>query len=307
MKNILHTIGNTPIVKLQKIVPEGSGDVYVKLEAYNPTGSKKDRMALSMIEGAEKKGLLTKGMSVVEYSGGSTGAGLAFVCGIKGYKFRLITADVFGKEKIGLMKALGADLEIIKSENGKITKELISKMIARAAEISNEADTFFTDQLNNCDVIEGFVPLGEEIIKELGGDIDAVCDTIGTAGTLMGMAKSFKNAGSDCKIVALEPASSPILSKGIKGAHNVEGVGLGFIPALYNPEYVHSVITIEESTARKTCRDLAIREGIFCGTSSGMNVAGALKLSKDLGPKSKVVTVACDSGLKYLSEGLFDF
>ena len=157
MKNILDTIGNTPIVKLQKIVPEGSGEVYVKLEANNPTGSKKDRMALSMIEGAEKKGLLTKGMSVVEYSGGSTGAGLAFVCGIKGYQFRLITADVFGKEKIGLMKALGADLEIIKSENGKITKELISKMIARAAEISNESGTFFTDQLNNYDVIEGFV------------------------------------------------------------------------------------------------------------------------------------------------------
>mgnify|MGYP001484721698 CR=1 FL=1 len=154
MKNILDTIGNTPIVKLQKIVPKGSGDVYVKLEAYNPTGSKKDRMALAMIQGAEKKGFLTRGMSVVEYSGGSTGAGLAFVCGIKGYQFRLITADVFGKEKIGLMKALGADLEIIKSDNGKITKELITKMISRAAEISNESNTFFTDQLNNYDIID---------------------------------------------------------------------------------------------------------------------------------------------------------
>lgn len=307
MKNILDTIGNTPIVKLQKIVPEGSGEVYVKLEANNPTGSKKDRMALAMIEGAEKRGILKKGMSVVEYSGGSTGAGLALVCGIKGYRFRLITADVFGKEKIGLMKALGADLEIIESDNGKITKELISKMINRASEISNEPDTFFTDQLNNSDVIEGFVPLGDEILEQLDKDVDAICDTIGTAGTLMGIAKSFKNVGSGCKIIALEPASSPILSKGIKGAHNVEGVGLGFIPAIYNSKYVDNVITIEESTARKTCRDLAIREGIFCGTSSGMNVAGALQLSRDLGPKSKVVTVACDSGLKYLSDGLFDF
>jgi len=306
MKNILDTIGNTPIVKLQKIVPKGSGDVYVKLEAYNPTGSKKDRMALAMIQGAEKKGFLTRGMSVVEYSGGSTGAGLAFVCGIKGYQFRLITADVFGKEKIGLMKALGADLEIIKSDNGKITKELITKMISRAAEISNESNTFFTDQLNNYDIIDGFVPLGDEILQQLDGDVDAVCDTIGTAGTLMGIAKSFKNVGSNCKIVALEPASSPMLSKGIRGAHNVEGVGLGFIPALYNSEFVDNVITIEESTARKTCRDLAIKEGIFCGTSSGMNVAGALKLSKDLGPKSRVVAVACDTGLKYLSDGLFD-
>ena len=307
MKNILDTIGNTPIVKLQKIVPEGSGEVYVKLEANNPTGSKKDRMALAMIEGAEKRGILKKGMSVVEYSGGSTGAGLALVCGIKGYRFRLITADVFGKEKIGLMKALGADLEIIESDNGKITKELISKMVNRASEISNEPDTFFTDQLNNSDVIEGFVPLGDEILEQLDKDVDAICDTIGTAGTLMGIAKSFKNVGSGCKIIALEPASSPILSKGIKGAHNVEGVGLGFIPAIYNSKYVDNVITIEESTARKTCRDLATREGIFCGTSSGMNVAGALQLSRDLGPKSRVVTVACDSGLKYLSDGLFDF
>ncbi len=306
MKNILDTIGNTPIVKLQKMVPKGSGEVYVKLEANNPTGSKKDRMALAMIEGAEKRGILKKGMSVVEYSGGSTGAGLALVCGIKGYRFRLITADVFGKEKIGLMKALGADLEIIESDNGKITKELISKMINRASEISNEPDTFFTDQLNNSDVIEGFVPLGDEIRQQLDKDVDAICDTIGTAGTLMGIAKSFKSVGSNCKIVALEPASSPILSKGIRGAHNVEGVGLGFIPAIYNSKYIDNVITIEESAARKTCKDLAIKEGIFCGTSSGMNVAGALKLSEELGPKSRVVAVACDTGLKYLSDGLFD-
>ena len=306
MKNILDTIGNTPIVKLQKMVPKGSGEVYVKLEANNPTGSKKDRMALAMIEGAEKRGILKKGMSVVEYSGGSTGAGLALVCGIKGYRFRLITADVFGKEKIGLMKALGADLEIIESDNGKITKELISKMINRASEISNEPDTFFTDQLNNSDVIEGFVPLGDEIRQQLDKDVDAICDTIGTAGTLMGIAKSFKSVGSNCKIVALEPASSPILSKGIRGAHNVEGVGLGFIPAIYNSKYIDNVITIEESAARKTCKDLAIKEGIFCGTSSGMNVAGALQLSEELGPKSRVVAVACDTGLKYLSDGLFD-
>ena len=307
MKNILDTIGNTPIVKLQKMVPKGSGEVYVKLEANNPTGSKKDRMALAMIEGAEKRGILKKGMSVVEYSGGSTGAGLALVCGIKGYRFRLITADVFGKEKIGLMKALGADLEIIESDNGKITKELISKMINRASEISNEPDTFFTDQLNNSDVIEGFVPLGDEIRQQLDEDVDAICDTIGTAGTLMGIAKSFKSVGSNCKIVALEPASSPILSKGIRGAHNIEGVGLGFIPAIYNSKYIDNVITIEESAARKTCKDLAIKEGIFCGTSSGMNVAGALQLSEELGPKSRVVAVACDTGLKYLSDGLFDF
>ena len=304
MKNIIEIIGNTPIVKLQKILEKGCGEVYVKLEAYNPTGSKKDRMALAMIEGAEKRGLLKKGMTVVEYSGGSTGAGLAFVCTLKGYRFRLITADVFGKEKIGLMRSLGADVEIIKSENGKITKELINKMINRAKEISKEPNTFFTNQLDNKDVIEGFVPLGEEIIDQLGEDIDAICDTVGTAGTLMGIAKAFKE--NQTKIIAVEPSSSPILSEGIKGSHNVEGVGLGFIPAIYNPRLVDEVITIEESRARQTSRDLALKEGIFCGTSSGMNVAAAIEVSKKLGPKSKVVAIACDTGLKYLSEGLFD-
>ena len=304
MKNIIEIIGNTPIVKLQKILEKGCGEVYVKLEAYNPTGSKKDRMALAMIEGAERRGLLKKGMTVVEYSGGSTGAGLAFVCTLKGYRFRLITADVFGKEKIGLMRSLGADVEIIKSENGMITKELINKMINRAKEISKEPNTFFTNQLDNKDVIEGFVPLGEEIIDQLGEDIDAICDTVGTAGTLMGIAKAFKE--NQTKIIAVEPSSSPILSEGIKGSHNVEGVGLGFIPAIYNPRLVDEVITVEESRARQTSRDLALKEGIFCGTSSGMNVAAAIEVSKKLGPKSKVVAIACDTGLKYLSEGLFD-
>ena len=306
MKNILEIIGNTPIVKLQKIVPRGCGEIYLKLEAYNPTGSKKDRMALAMIEGAEKRGDLKKGMTVVEYSGGSTGAGLAFVCSLKGYRFRLITANVFGKEKISLMNSLGADLEVIKSRDGKITKELINKMINRAKEISKEPNTFFTNQLDNEDVIKGFVPLGEEILDQINGSIDAVCDTVGTAGTLMGIAKAFKNANSNSKIIAVEPSSSPILSKGIKGSHNVEGVGLGFIPKLYDSKLVYDVITIEESIARQTSRDLALKEGIFCGTSSGMNVAAAIQISQKLGPKSRVVAISCDTGLKYLSEGLFD-
>ena len=306
MENILEIIGNTPIVKLQKIVSRGCGEIYLKLEAYNPTGSKKDRMALAMIEGAEKRGDLKKGMTVVEYSGGSTGAGLAFVCSLKGYRFRLITADVFGKEKISLMNSLGADLEVIKSRDGKITKELINKMINRAKEISKEPNTFFTNQLDNEDVIKGFVPLGEEILDQINGSIDAVCDTVGTAGTLMGIAKAFKNKNSNSKIIAVEPSSSPILSEGIKGSHNVEGVGLGFIPKIYDSKLVDDVITIEESIARQTSRDLALKEGIFCGTSSGMNVAAAIQISQKLGPKSRVVAIACDTGLKYLSEGLFD-
>ncbi len=306
MSNILETIGNTPIVKLQNLPKGGCGEIYVKLEAYNPTGSKKDRMALAMIEGAERKGFLKKGMTVVEYSGGSTGAGLAFVCSLKGYRFKLITADVFGKEKIDLMKSMGAEVKVLKSKDGKITKELINEMVKTAQNISRESNTFFTNQLQNYDVIKGFIPLGEEILKQVKGNINAVCDTIGTAGTLMGIAKAFKKAQSKSKIIAIEPSSSPVLSKGIKGSHNVEGVGLGFVPAIYDPKLVDSVMTIDESLARQTSRDLATKEGIFCGTSSGMNVAAAIQISKKLGPSSKVVAVACDTGLKYLSEGLFD-
>ena len=306
MNKILDIIGKTPIVKLQNIVPKDCGQIFVKLEAYNPTGSKKDRMALAMIEAAEKNGELKKGMTVVEYSGGSTGAGLALVCSLKGYKFRLVTADVFGNEKISLMKSLGADVEIINSKDGKITKTLIKKMIVRANEISKEPNTFFTNQLKNKNVIEGFIPLGNEILQQLKGKVDAVCDTVGTAGTLMGISKAFKKAKSSSKIYAVEPSSSPILSKGIKGSHNVEGVGLGFVPSLYDSTLVDNIITIDESLARQTCKELAIKEGIFCGTSSGMNIAAAIKISKKIGKKSRVVAVACDTGLKYLSEGLFD-
>ena len=179
-------------------------------------------------------------------------------------------------------------------------------MIKKADQISKEPNTFFTNQLDNTDVIEGIIPLGEEILDQLNGNVDAVCDTVGTAGTLMGIAKALKRAKSNCKVVAVEPSSSPILSKGIKGSHNVEGVGLGFVPDIYNEKLVDDVISIDEALARKTCKDLAKKEGIFCGTSSGMNVAAAIEISKGLGPKSKVVTVACDTGLKYLSEGLFD-
>lgn len=299
--NTLDCIGNTPLVKLNKVVPKGCAAVYIKLEYYNPTGSKKDRMALGMIAGAEQRGALKKGMSVVEFSGGSTGAGLAFVCAVKGYRFRLVSADAFGKTKLDMMRELGAELEIIKSKDGTITKEVINAMINRAAEISNEPNTFFTNQLKNTDVINGFEGLGKEIIQQLEGfSIDAVCDTIGTAGTLMGIAKAFNNSTQNPLIVALEPASSPVLTKGTSGAHNVEGVGLGFIPHFLKDKNYDKAMAIAESDAREMAKRLAKEEGIFCGTSSGMNVVGAIELAKNLGPSKNVVTVACDTGLKYL-------
>jgi cysteine synthase A len=197
-------------------------------------------------------------------------------------------------------------LEVIESPDGKISKELVEAMIARAREISEQTGAFWTDQLTNADVPEGFVALGDEILAQLDGRVDAVCDTMGTSGTLIGMARAFQRANHCAKIVALEPAESPIISTGQKGSHTVDGVGLGFIPAKYEPNRVDEVRAIPEAEARAMCRALARHEGIFCGTSSGMNVVGAIQLARDLGPDSTVVAVACDTGLKYLNSGLFD-
>ena len=297
-KTILDCIGNTPIIKLNKVVPEGCANVYVKLEYFNPTGSKKDRMALAMIEGAERKGTLKKGMAVVEYSGGSTGAALSLICSIKEYPFRLVTSDAFSKEKIQMMEALGAQLEIVKSPDGKISKDLIQGMITKANEIAREPNTYFTDQLSNTDVLDGFQILGEEIIQQLKDvSIDAICDTIGTAGTLMGVSRAFKNKKSPL-FVALEPTSSPILTAGKIGSHSVEGIGLGFIPPLLNKKFYDQSIAIEETDARVMAKRLAMEEGIFSGTSTGMNVVGAIEIAKSLGPNKNVVAIACDTGLK---------
>ena len=301
----LDAIGNTPIVKLQKIVPDGCANVYVKLESYNPTGSKKDRMALAMIEGAEKRRKLRPGMTVVEYTGGSTGSGLAFVCAVKGYRFHVVSSDAFGREKLDTMRALGADLEVIQSQDGKITPELINRMIHRAAEIASEPDTFFTNHLSNPDIICGFEKMGNEIIEQIAGPIDGFCDSIGTAGSLMGVSRALRAAGQDTLVIALEPSSSPILTAGTTGGHNVEGIGLGFVPELLDAEFHDEARTIGEPEARRTALRLAREEGIFVGTSSGMNVAGAIDLAKELGPEKTVVAIACDTGLKYLSEGLF--
>jgi cysteine synthase len=271
----LEAIGNTPMVQLQRILPEGCGRVFVKLEWYNPTGSKKDRMALAMIEGAEKRGDLKPGMTVVEFSGGSTGAGLAFVCGVKGYRFRLISGDPFGKEKIDMMRALGAEVEILKSEDGKISKSLVQAMIARAKEIAQDEDVYWTNQLTNSDVPEGFIPLGEEILSQLDGNVDAVCDTIGTSGTLIGIAKAFKQANHKALLVALEPASSPILTAGRSGSHHVDGVGLGFIPDKYDARLVDRALAIEEEEARAICRELAQKEGLFLRYFFGHECGGS--------------------------------
>ena len=302
---ITGAVGNTPLVRLQKIVPEKCAAVWVKLEYFNPTASYKDRMALAMIEEAEKRGTLQPGMTIVEYTGGSTGTSLAFVCAVKGYRFKAVSSDAFAQEKLQSMRAFGAELEVMPSEGGKITPDLIPRMQERVAAIVKESGAYPTNQFRNEDAIAGYRLMGREILQQLKQPVSAFCASVGTAGMLTGVALELKRVNRDTKIVVLEPAESPLLSRGIKGSHKVEGVSVGIEPPLLKKENYDEVRTVAEADARKMARRLAAEEGIFAGVSSGLNVVAALELARELGSGHTVVTVACDSGLKYIAGGLF--
>ncbi len=304
--NILSAIGNTPLVQLKRIIPQHCADIYVKLEYFNPTASYKDRMALAIIEGAEKKGTLWKGMTVVECTGGSTGTSLAFVCSAKGYAFKAISSDAFAKEKLKAIQLFGGDLELIPSEGGKITPDLIPKMISRAEVLAKKANTYWTKQFTNVDALEGYRVMGNEISQQLNKTVDVFCGAVGTAGMVMGVSSALKKLNSATKVVILEPATAPLISKGMKGSHKVEGIGVGMLPPLLVNLAYDEVMAIDEDAARHMARQLVTLEGIFAGTSSGMNVLAAIEIGKRLGPGHSVVTVACDSGLKYMTGGLFD-
>ena len=304
--NILSTIGNTPLVQLKKIVPQHCADIYVKLEYFNPTGSYKDRMAFAIVMEAEKRGDLRPGMNVVECTGGSTGTSLAFVCSAKGYAFKAISSDAFAKEKLKAIQLFGGELELVPSEGGKITPDLIPKMISRAEALATKTDTYWTKQFTNTDALEGYKLMGSEISSQLNKTVDVFCAAVGTAGMAAGVSSALKKLNSNTKVVILEPASAPLISKGIKGSHKVEGIGVGLIPPLLEHLQYDEVHIIEEESARKMARLLVSDEGIFAGISSGMNVVAAIEIGKKLGPGHSIVTVACDSGLKYMAGGLFD-
>ncbi len=301
----LDAIGKTPIVQLRKIVPKGSADILVKLEYFNPTGSYKDRMALSMIEEAEKRGDLRPGMTVIEYTGGSTGSSLAFVCAVKGYRFRAVSSDAFAKEKLQMMKALGAELFIVPSEGGITTPDLIPRMLEKARSLAESEDCYFTNQIHNSDIIVGHRNIGKELLLQVDRRIDAFCGGVGTAGMLMGVSQELRQVYPAVRIVALEPTTTAILSGGKPGTHDVEGIGIGFAPPLLDGKLYDEARGIDEKEARRTVRLLAQEEGIFAGTSSGLNVVGALQLAEELGAGKTVVTVAVDTGLKYLASDLF--
>jgi cysteine synthase A len=302
---MLTAIGNTPLVRLARIVPQGSADLWVKLEYYNPTGSYKDRMALSMIERAEQRGALKPGMTVVEYTGGSTGISLAFVCAVKGYRCRIVCNDAVALEKRRSMQVFGAELEVLKSEGGKLTPDLVPRMMARAREIAAEGPSYATDQMRNPDMVAGYEPLGEELLRQVPGPIHAFCGAVGTSGMLMGTGRVLRRADPAIRIVALEPATSTVLSGGTAGRHGVEGVAPGFVPPQFDRSLVTEIRAIDEAEARRMAGTLARQEGLFAGTSTGLNVVAALQLARELGAGHTVVTVAVDSGLKYLAGDLY--
>jgi cysteine synthase A len=304
-ESVLHAIGRTPLVRLKRVVEPGSADVLVKLEYYNPTGSYKDRMALAMIEGAEARGALRRGMRVVEFTGGSTGSSLALVCAVKGYRFAPVSSDAFAKEKLDTMRAFGADLIVVRSEGGRITPGLFDLMRAEVDRLLKEPDTFWTDQFHNPDAITGYMGIGRELVEQTGGRLDAFCGAVGTAGMVTGVSKALKAAGCAARIVALEPASAPMLTAGHGGTHRVEGIAPGFVPPHLRPGVADEARAIDEDEARAMARRLAKEEGVFAGTSSALNVLAAARLAKELGPGKVVATVAVDTGLKYLAGDLF--
>jgi len=303
--DILQAIGNTSMVRLRRIVPPGSARVFVKLEWENPSGSMKDRMALAVISRAEEDGRLKPGDTVVEYTGGSTGASLALVCAAKGYRLRIVSSDAFSREKRDQMAALGAELTLVPSEGGLTTKKLILDMIAAARELSLAPHTYWTDQLENRASIAGYFPLGEEIWSQARGRVDAFVQAVGTAASLRGVATALKRHNPGIRIVAVEPAESPVLAGGSPGPHKIEGVGVGYIPPLWDPAVVDEIEPVGTAEAKAMARRLAREEALFAGTSSGANVIAALRVAERLGPEAQVVTLAVDSGLKYVNTDVY--
>ncbi|HXV95076.1 MAG TPA: cysteine synthase family protein [Gaiellaceae bacterium] len=297
---LLGAIGKTPVVRLDRLAGPDRAEVWLKLESANPTGSYKDRMALAMIEGAERSGRLAPGQTVVEYTGGSTGSSLAFVCALKGYPLRIVTSDAFAPEKLRTMRSFGAELEIIPSPEG-ITPRLIPSLMERAAEIVDEVGAFATDQFNNEDMIVGYEELGAELAEQVGGRLDAYCAYVGTAGHFLGTTRALRRTVGELHRVVVEPAESPVISEGRAGTHHIEGGGVGFWPPLLTREDFDEVLAIPEAEAFATAARAASEEGLLCGPSAGANIAAALRLAERLGPGARVATTNVDSGLKYLA------
>jgi len=302
----MKAIGKTPLIKLERLSEPNCAEIYVKYEGGNPTGSMKDRMALSMIEGAEKRGELKPGGKVVEYTGGSTGSSLAMVCANKGYHAHFVSSDAFAEEKLQTMRAFGANLEIIPSENGLITAILIDSLVEKAKELSKAPNTFWTDQFNNVDNKNSYHNMAREIIDVLGKNIDEFITGVGTGGCFSGNSEVFKEEIPNIKCIPIEPLNVRSLSGGnISGTHKLEGIGAGFVPSICRLDLADEIIAVSDKDAYETARKLARLEGIYGGTTSGANVWAAIQRARIIGAGKKIVTIIIDSGLKYLNGDLY--
>ena len=304
-QNVLGGIGNTPLVQLEKVVPAGSARIVAKLEWANPTGSMKDRMARAAIEAAEASGRLQPGGTVVEYTAGTTGISLAFVCAAKGYGIEIVFSDAFSDEKRRMMRSFGARITDVPSESGKINEALVKAMIRTADEISRRPGHWYSDQLNNHDAIAGYLPLGEEIWQQTGGNVHAFVHTVSTAHSIHGVTKSLWAHDQRIQIIAVEPAESAVISGQASGSHKIEGIGIGFIPPLWQPELVNEILAVSTDDAKAMARRLAREEGIFAGASTGANVVAAIRVAQRLGPGATVATLIIDSGTRYLSTDIY--
>jgi len=303
--SVLDAIGNTPLVPLRRVVPPGSGRLWAKLEFANPTGSMKDRVAKAMVEAAERDGRLRPGSTVVEYTGGTTGTSLAFVCAAKGYGLEIVFSDAFSEDKRLTMEAFGAKVTVVPSDEKQFNARLFREMVATARRLSQRPGHWLCDQLSNPDGAAGYHSLGDEIWHQTGGRIDAFVQGVGTAHSIHGTTEALWKHDPKVRIVAWEPAESPVLSGGPSGAHMIEGVGIGYRPPLWNPKLVSSITTVSTEEAKAMSRRLAREEGLFVGTSSGANVVASLRVAQELGPDTTVVTLMVDSGAKYVSTDLF--
>jgi cysteine synthase A len=301
VQSILDAIGNTPLLRLRSCLPANGAELWLKLENTNPTGSVKDRMALAMIEGAERDGLISSGDTVVEYTGGSTGPALALVCRAKGYRALIVIADCFTEERIQLMRALGAEVEVMPSVEGppKVTPQDIQNMVDRAAELALGPGHYATDQFNNPYIIPGHRErLGREIWEQTEGRVTGFCHGMGTAGTVMGVSQALRPRG--VFIQAHEPASSAVISGGSPGPFLIQG-WTGMVVPHWDASKVDHVEPIGDQEALEMTLRLAREEGVFAGISTGANVVGAHRLAERLGPDSVIVSLAADTGFKYMS------
>ncbi len=298
--SILERIGSTPLIELRSIIPEKSARILLKIESENPTGSMKDRMALAMIEAAEKDGRLTSGGNVVEYTGGSTGVSLALICAAKRYALHIVTSDAFSLQKRDHMQALGAELTLVRSVGGGMDAALTRNMVETARQIREQTGGFWTDQLNNADQLDAYQAMGDEIWQQTQGRIDAFVQSVGTAASVRGVAESLRDKRSDIQIVAVEPSESAVLSGHPTGVHKIEGIGAGFVVPLWDPSVINEIVTVSTEEAKGMARRLAREEALLAGTSTGANVVVALRIAERLGADATVVTVMCDSGIKYL-------